>query len=333
MATTQRLAGSQRDRGTRAIDLSVQFGALALKNPILTASGTFGYAAEFEALTDVDALGGVVTKGISPRPRFGNPVPRMCETASGMINSIGLENVGLEGFRRDKAPYLGSLDTCAVVNFFGETFDEYVECAAGLDAIARDVGGVDALEMNISCPNIKKGGVEFGTDPHVARALVQACRQVTDLPMWVKLTPNITDIVALARAVVEGGADGLSIINTITAMGVDVRKRRPRIATVFGGLSGPAIKPIALRMVYQVARADLGVPICGIGGIATAEDVAEFLVAGATAVQVGTANFADPDCAVRIIGDLSALASELEVGRIADLIGTLRTDFEPICPK
>ncbi|MEM9489875.1 MAG: dihydroorotate dehydrogenase catalytic subunit, partial [Myxococcota bacterium] len=160
---------------TQAIDLSVQFGSLRLRNPILTASGTFGYASEFAGLTDVAALGGVVTKGISPRPRFGNPTPRMCETASGMINSIGLENVGVAGYRRDKAPYLASLGTCVVVNFFGETFDEYVECAAGLDAIAREVGGVDALEMNISCPNIKKGGVEFGTDPNVARELVKAC--------------------------------------------------------------------------------------------------------------------------------------------------------------
>lgn len=318
---------------TRPIDMRVHFGSLELKNPILTASGTFGYGREFAGLTHLEALAGIATKGISPRPRFGNPVPRMCETASGMINSIGLENVGLAGYRADKAPYLASLDLCTVVNFFGETFDEYVECAAGLDAIARDVGGVDALEMNISCPNIKKGGVEFGTDPAVARDLVRACREVTTLPMWVKLTPNITDIVALARAVVEGGADGLSIINTITAMGVNVRTRRPRIATVFGGLSGPAIKPVALRMVYQVARAGLGVPICGIGGIVSAEDVAEFLIAGATAVQVGTANFADPDCAARMVGELAALGQELGVSSIAELIGSLRADREPICPR
>ncbi|HKE17856.1 MAG TPA: dihydroorotate dehydrogenase [Kofleriaceae bacterium] len=314
------------------VDMRTQFGALALKNPILVASGTFGYAVEIAHLTDLDRLGGIATKGISPRPRFGNPTPRMCETASGMINSIGLENVGVEGFARDKAPRLARLDTAIVVNFFGETFDEYVECAAGLDRVAREVGGVHALEMNISCPNIKKGGVEFGTQPAVAAELVRACRQVTRLPLWVKLTPNITDITALAAAVVEAGADGLSIINTITAMGVDVRRRRPRIATVFGGLSGPAIKPIALRMVYQVARARLGVPICGIGGIVTAEDAAEFLVAGATAVQVGTQNFADPGCAARLVDELAALAAELGVSRIADLVGTLETSFEPICP-
>jgi dihydroorotate dehydrogenase (NAD+) catalytic subunit len=311
------------ERGTTAVDMRIQFGALTLQNPVLTASGTFGYAREFSGLTELSALGGVVTKGISPRQRLGNPVPRMCETASGMINSIGLENVGVEGFRRDKAPFLAELPGVAVVNFFGETFDEYVACAAALDRIGREVGGVDALEMNISCPNIKKGGVEFGTDPQVARQLVRACRDVVSVPLWVKLTPNITDIVALARAVVDGGADGLSIINTITAMGIDVRTRRPRIATVFGGLSGPAIKPIALRMVYQVARAQLGVPICGIGGIVTAEDAAEFLIAGASAVQIGTQNFVDPDAAARLVAELAALAGELGVSRIADLVGTL----------
>lgn len=314
------------------VDLTTELGALTLRNPIMTASGTFGYGKEFEQVTDLSALGGIATKGISPRPRFGNPVPRMCETASGMINSIGLENVGVQGYREHKAPYLAAVDTAVVVNFFGETFDEYIECAAGLDAISREVGGVDALEMNISCPNIKKGGVEFGTDPKVARELVARCREVTDLPMWVKLTPNITNIVHLAEAVVAGGADGLSIINTITAMGVDVRTRRPRIATIFGGLSGPAIKPIALRMVYQVHRANLGVPICGMGGIRTAEDVAEFLIAGATAVQIGTLNFADPDCARRIVGELADLAAELGVERIGDLVGTLQTNFDPICP-
>ena len=320
-------------RPAPAVDMTTRFGSLTLKNPILTASGTFGYAIELAHLTELSVLGGIATKGISPRPRFGNPTPRMCETASGMINSIGLENVGVEGFRRDKAPKLAAVDTCVVVNFFGETFDEYVECAAGLDAVAREVGGVHALEMNISCPNIKKGGQEFGTQPAVAADLVRACKAVTALPMWVKLTPNITDIVALARAIADAGADGLSIINTITAMGVNVRTRRPRIATVFGGLSGPAIKPIALRMVYQVARQKLGVPICGIGGIRTAEDAAEFLIAGATCVQVGTESFADPDCAARLVGELAALAAELGVSKIADLVGTLQTDFEPISPR
>jgi dihydroorotate dehydrogenase (NAD+) catalytic subunit len=305
-------------------DLSVRFGDLVLKNPVLTASGTFGYAGEFQNLTNLDELAGVVTKGISPRPRYGNPAPRMCETASGMINSIGLENVGVDGFLRDKLPFLRTIGARCVVNFFGETFDEYVECAARLDAGHREVGGIDALEMNISCPNIKKGGVEFGTDPKVAGELVRACRAATNLPLWVKLTPNITDLVSLGRAIADAGADGFAVINTITAMGIDIRSRRPRIGTVFGGLSGPAIKPIALRMVFQVARAGLGLPICGIGGIRTAEDVVEFLLAGATAVQVGTQNFVDPDCAARIVRQLPALCRELGVHRIADLIGQLR---------
>lgn len=307
-----------------AVDMRVRFGSLELRNPILTASGTFGYASEFAELTDLNKIAGVATKGISPRPRYGNPTPRMCETASGMINSIGLENVGVDAFGTDKLPFLRDIDAAVIVNFFGETFDEYVECAARLDAVHREVGGIDALEMNISCPNIKKGGVEFGTDPAVARSLVRACRDVTSIPMWVKLTPNITDIVALARAVADGGADGFSIINTITAMGIDVRTRRPRIGTVFGGLSGPAIKPIALRMVYQVARAQIGLPICGIGGIRTAEDALEFMIAGATAVQVGTQSFADPDCAARMVDELEALAAELGAVRIADLIGSIR---------
>ncbi len=309
-----------------AVDLTTRFGSLTLRNPILTASGTFGYGKEFAGLTDLGRLGGLVTKGISPRPRYGNPLPRMCETASGMINSIGLENVGVAGFREEKAPYLAGVDTTVVVNFFGETFDEYVECAAGLDQVAREVGGVDALEMNISCPNVKKGGLEFGTNPAVAGRLVAACRAVTSLPLWVKLTPNITDIVAMARAVVEAGADGLSLINTLTAMGIDIRTRRPRVATVYGGLSGPAIKPIALRMVHQVASARLGVPICGIGGISCASDVAEFLIAGADAVQVGTQNFADPDCAARMVGELQSLAAELGLSRVGELVGTLRTE-------
>ncbi len=309
------------------------FGGLTLRNPVLTASGTFGYASEFKSLTSLSDLGGVVTKGISPKPRYGNPVPRMCETASGMINSIGLENVGVERFATEKAPFLSEIDTRVVVNFFGSTFDEYVKCAEGLDRVAKETNGIDALEMNISCPNIRKGGLEFGTDPKIAGDLVRQCKAVTSLPIWVKLTPNVTDIVKPARAIAEAGADALSIINTISAMGVDIRTRRPRIATVFGGLSGPAIKPIALRMVYQVARENLGIPICGMGGIATAEDVLEFLIAGASTIQIGTQNFVEPNCAARLVGEISELAAELGVNKIGDLVGTLRTDFVPIQAK
>ena len=306
-------------------DLRVDFGAVKLANPVLTASGTFGYAKELEGLCDVRALGGVVTKGISPKPRAGNPTPRICETASGMINSIGLENVGVERFGTEKLPHLRALGNAVVVNFFGETFDEYVACAAGLTALHEQQGGIAALEMNISCPNVKKGGVEFGTIPDVARDLVKACRAVTQLPLWIKLTPNVTDVVAIARACVEGGADGLTVINTLSAMAIDVRRRRPRIATTFGGLSGPAIKPVALRMVFQVARAQLGVPICGIGGICSGEDAAEFLCAGATAIQVGTQTFAEPGASARILGELGALCQELRLDSVRDLIGSVRT--------
>lgn len=307
------------------MNMKVQFGSLQFRNPILTASGTFGYGKEFEGLVDLSKIGGLATKGISPKPRAGNNTPRITETASGMINSIGLENVGVEGFAKDKLPYLAKCGTKVIVNFFGETFDEYVACAAGLDAAAKaHGGGIDALEMNISCPNIKKGGVEFGTDPRVAGDLVRACKAVTDIPMWVKLTPNITDIVALARALAEAGADGFSIINTISAMGIDARTRRPRIATIFGGLSGPAIKPIALRMTYQVARAKLGVPISGIGGIASGEDVAEFLIAGATTVQVGTQSFVEPHAAVRILNELEQFCASQGISDVNELIFSLR---------
>ncbi|MGZ3429589.1 MAG: dihydroorotate dehydrogenase [Polyangia bacterium] len=302
-----------------APSLKVEFAGLPCASPVWTASGTFGYAKEFAPYLDLRKLGAVVTKGISPRPRGGNPLPRICETASGMINSIGLENVGVEGFREQKLPFLRASGTNVVVNFFGETFDEYVACGAALDAM----DGVHALEMNVSCPNIKKGGVEFGTDPAVLRELVKQCRAVMKKPLIIKLTPNCTDVVALARAAVEGGADGLSVINTLSAMAIDARKRRPRIATTFGGLSGPAIKPIALRMVYQVHRAMPEVPISGIGGIATGEDVVEFLLAGATTVQVGTQSFAEPHAARRIRDELVQFMREEKISDVRELIGAL----------
>jgi dihydroorotate dehydrogenase (NAD+) catalytic subunit len=307
-----------------AVDLRVEAFGRTFATPVLAASGTFGYAREMAPFTDLRAVGGVVTKGISPRPRAGNPPPRICETASGMINSIGLENVGVDAFAADKLPFLRALGTRVIVNFFGERAEEYAECAAALSCHE----GIDALEMNISCPNVKAGGLEYGTDPDVAGRLVESCRRATSLPLLVKLTPNVTDVVALARACVRAGADGLSIINTVSAMAVDARRRRPRIATVFGGLSGPAIKPIALRMVYQVARAGLGVPLLGIGGVVTGEDAAEFLLAGATLVQVGTANFADPDAAARVGRELAAFCEETGVARASDLAGALEVDAQ-----
>jgi dihydroorotate dehydrogenase (NAD+) catalytic subunit len=300
--------------------MRVQFAGLDCATPIWTASGTFGYGKEFEPYLDLASLGGICTKGISPKPRGGNPLNRICETASGMINSIGLENVGVDGFREKKLPYLRQSGTNVIVNFFGETVDEYVACGGAL----AEMDGVHALEMNVSCPNVKKGGVEFGTDPNVLRDLVRACRAAVKKPLLVKLTPNCTDVVAIARAAMEGGADGLSIINTLSAMAIDARKRRPRIATIFGGLSGPAIKPIALRMVFQVHRAMPDVPISGIGGIATGEDVAEFLLAGATTVQVGTQSFAEPNAAARILSELQTFLRDENVAHVKELIGALR---------
>jgi dihydroorotate dehydrogenase (NAD+) catalytic subunit len=300
--------------------LRVRFAGLDCASPVLTASGTFGYAKEFAPYFDLSRLGGIATKGISPKPRSGNPLPRICETASGMINSIGLENVGVERFATEKLPHLRTIGTHVIVNFFGETFDEYVACGGAL----AELDGVHALEMNVSCPNVKKGGVEFGTDAAVLRDLVRACRPTTKKPLIVKLTPNCTDVVALARAAMEGGADGLSVINTISAMAIDARRRRPRIATTFGGLSGPAIKPVALRMVYQVHRALPDVPISGIGGIASGEDVVEFLLAGATTVQVGTLSFAEPGAAARIIDELSRFLDEERVSSVGELIGALK---------
>jgi len=302
------------------VNLAIEAGGIAFRNPILTASGTFGYGREFEGLTDLRTLGGLVTKGISPKPRYGNATPRICETAAGMLNSIGLENVGVEGFEQEKLPYLRQCGTRVLVNFFGATFDEYVACGAALDRL----DGVDGLEMNVSCPNIKAGGIEFGTEPRVLGELVRACRAVTKRPLWVKLTPNTSDIVALARASADNGADGLSIINTISGMAIDARTRRPKIATIFGGLSGPAIKPIALRMVYQVRRAGIPLPISGIGGIQDATDAIEFFLAGASTVQVGTQSFIDPDCSGHIVRDLEARLAADGVTDVREIVGALR---------
>jgi dihydroorotate dehydrogenase (NAD+) catalytic subunit len=304
------------------VNLEITTGGLTFRNPVLTASGTFGYGQEFESLTDLSSIGGVVTKGISPQPRFGNATPRICETASGMLNSIGLENVGVEGFRNDKLPFLRRCGALVIVNFFGATFDEYVGCGEALSAM----DGVDALEMNVSCPNIKAGGIEFGTEPRVLAELVRACRSVVRKPLWIKLTPNTADIVALAKACADAGADGLSIINTITGMAIDAQSRRPKIATVFGGLSGPAIKPIALRMVHQVHRAGVPLSISGIGGIQDVTDVVEFLLAGASTVQFGTQNFIDPDSAGRVVRDLVQAMQAQGASDPRELIGALKID-------
>jgi len=302
------------------VSLACTFGPLQLRSPVLAASGCFAYGQQFAAFTDLRALGGLSTKGISPLPRPGNPLPRICETAAGMLNSIGLENVGVEAFLREKLPFLRDLGISVWVNFFGTDFATYVECARGLGAGQ----GIDALEMNISCPNIKHGGIEFGTVPEVAHRLTRACVEVTDIPIVVKLTPNVADIVAMADAVKQAGAAGVSLINTITGMAIDVRTRRPKIATTYGGLSGPAIKPIALRMVHQVHTALPDLPICGMGGILGGEDALEFLMAGARCVQVGTANFAEPAAGLRVTRELQTLMGELGFASVADAVGCLR---------
>ncbi len=300
-------------------DLRVALGPLALANPVMTASGTFGYAAEFANLVRLNRLGGVVVKGISLEPRAGNPPPRIVETAAGMLNAIGLENVGVKRFISDKMPYLRTCGCRIVVNILGDSIDDYAALAGQLSAVA----GIDALEVNISCPNVKKGGVAFGTAPEMAAAVTRAVKQETDLPVIVKLSPNVTDIVVMARAVAESGADALSLINTLIGMGIDAKTRRPRLANVIGGLSGPAIKPVALRMVWQVASA-VSIPIIGIGGIGTAEDAIEFLLAGATAVQVGTANFYNPGATEQIIDGIADYLRQQEESSVQAIIGGLR---------
>lgn len=303
------------------VDVSLDFGPIPLKNPLMTASGCFAYGQQFAGFMDLKQLGGLSTKGISPEPRFGNPLPRIYETASGMLNSIGLENVGTKVFLEEKLPFLADLDVSVWVNFFGTDFESYVDCARTLSAGADR--GISALEMNISCPNIKKGGIEFGTVPEVAHRLTRACVEATPIPIVVKLSPNVSDIVAMAQAVQEAGAAGVSLINTITGMAIDVRKRRPRLATTYGGLSGPAIKPVALRMVHQVHAALPSLPICGMGGIYSGEDALEYLMAGATCLQVGTANFAEPPAALRVLDELKVLLAQLGFSSAREAIGCL----------
>ncbi len=300
-------------------DLTVALGPLALANPVMTASGTFGYAAEFANLVSLNRLGAVVVKGISIEPRPGNPPPRIVETACGMLNAIGLENVGVERFITDKMPFLRTCGCRIIVNILGDSIEEYAVLAGKLSAIA----GIDGLEINISCPNVKKGGVAFGTVPDMAAAVTRAVKQETDLPVIVKLSPNVTDIATMAKAVEESGADAISLINTLIGMAIDAGTRRPKLTNVIGGLSGPAIKPVALRMVWQVAST-VSIPVIGIGGIGTAEDAIEFLLAGATAVQVGTANFYNPAAAEQIIAGIEDYLRQQGESSVRAIVGSLR---------
>ena len=302
-------------------DLRVSIGGLELANPVMTASGTFGYGAEFFNLTDLNQLGAMVVKGISLAPRPGNPPPRIVETACGMLNAIGLENVGLERFICDKMPFLRTCSSKLIVNILGDSVEEYAVLARELSAVE----GVHGIEINISCPNVKKGGVAFGTVPEMAAAVTRAVKVASTLPVIVKLSPNVTDIVAMSRAVEASGADAISLINTLIGMAIDIRHRRPKLANIIGGLSGPAIKPIALRMVWQVASA-VTIPVIGIGGISTAEDAIEFLLAGATAIQVGTANFYRPNATGEIIAGIEAYLSSFNEPSVMALIGDLRLE-------
>ena len=298
--------------------LEVQLGRLRLANPIMVASGTFGYAREMAGLVDLRRLGAIVPKTITPLPRAGNPPPRTVETAAGMLNSIGLDNDGIEAFIGNQLPYLAGLGVPIIVSIAGKNYDEFVSMAVRLDGLS----GVAALELNISCPNVS-GGVDFGADARMCQRLVAGVRQVCSLPVLAKLTPNVTDIASVAAAAEQSGADAITVINTCLGMAVDWRRRRPMLGNVLGGLSGPAIKPIALRAVYQVART-VKVPVVGVGGIATIDDVMEFLVTGATAVQIGTANFYDPTVTMRLLDQLPGALAELGAASVAEVVGTLR---------
>lgn len=301
-------------------DLRVNIGGgLQLKNPVMTASGTFGYGREFESFADLDNLGAIVVKGISLRPRPGNPPPRIVETACGMLNAIGLENVGLEAFVKDKLPYLKGHKCPLIVNVLGDSIEEYRHLAAGLD----QEEGISALELNISCPNVKKGGVAFGSQPGLAEELTSTVRQATSLPLIVKLSPNVSDIGAMARAAEAGGANAVSLINTLIGMAIDIRLRRPVLANITGGLSGPAIKPVALRMVWQAADA-VSIPVIGIGGISTWQDAMEFILAGASAIQVGTANFFNPASVDEIQAGIRRYMRENNIDQLQNLIGAAK---------
>ncbi len=299
--------------------LAVEVAGLRLKNPVMPASGTFGYGEEYAPYLDLNRLGAIVTKGLSLNPKAGNPTPRIAETTSGMLNAIGLQNVGVDAFIREKTPFYRDLRTPVIANFFGNTLEEYGEVARRLS----DIPEITAVELNISCPNVKQGGIVFGTDPLAASQVVELVRRHLAKPLIVKLTPNVTDVTVVARAVEEAGADAISCINTITGMAVDIKTRRPKIANRTGGLSGPAIRPIAVRMVHQVVQA-VNIPVIGIGGIMCASDALEFLIVGAKAVQVGTANFIDPGVMLEIIDGIERFLVEEGMVDVNEVIGSLK---------
>ena len=305
----------------KEMNLSVKIGDLVLKNPVMVASGTFGYGEEYSSLIDINMLGAIVTKGISLEPSPGNPPPRIVETPSGMLNAIGLQNIGYKSFVVDKMPFLREYDTAVIVNFYGSKIEDYVELAEKLS----NVEGVDALEANISCPNIKEGGITFGTDPEMAYEVTEKVRAVTDKPLIVKLTPNVTDISTIAKRVEEAGADAVSLTNTFTGMVIDIDACRPAIANITGGLSGPAIRPLSLRMVWETVKA-VTIPVIGIGGITASSDALQFLICGACAVQVGTGLFVDPKTPISIIDGIKNYLTDKGLSDVNDVIGSLKTD-------
>lgn len=300
------------------VDMRTEVGGIVFQNPVLTASGTFGYGQEFAALFDLNLLGGIVVKGISAHPIEGNPAPRLVPTASGMLNSVGLQNIGARKFIEAKLPFLRSLRTQTIVNVFGHTPDDYIECVC----LLNDAEGIAAYELNISCPNTARGGAEFSGDPQLTHEVVSAVKRVARRPLWVKLSPNAGDICSIARAAVDAGADALTLANTFLGMSIDVVSQKPRVPRVVAGLSGPAIKPLALRLVYQVAQT-VSVHIVGAGGITTAGDALEFLMAGASAVEVGTANFYDPLATVKIIRGLESYCVRKKISALKELVGSL----------
>ncbi len=313
-------AGDGEPRAASGVDMTIEVAGIRMQNPVLTASGTFGYAQEFEPHLDLNRLGGLVVKTITRLPRQGNPAPRITATPAGMLNAIGLQNVGVDVFIREKLPFLRTLAPPLIVNVAGESVEDFRELTKRIS----DQEGVAGIELNVSCPNVA-GGLDFSTDPKLTYQVVKAAREATRLPLIPKLSPNVTDIRVIAKAAEEAGADGISLINTLVGMAIDVRTRRPKIANVTGGLSGPAIRPVAVRMVWQVAQA-VKLPIIGMGGIVSGEDAAEFLIAGATAVAVGTANFYEPLTSLNVIAGLRVFMQEHGIQDIREIVGSVQTE-------
>ena len=302
--------------------LKVEIAGIKLKNPVMTASGTFGYGQEYASFIDLNRLGAVILKGITLKPKVGNPPPRIIETPSGMLNAIGLQNVGVEILIKEKLPYLQKFDTPVIINISGDTIEEYIELARRLGEVSKEMG-ITGLEVNISCPNVKNGGMTWGTNAKATYKIVNSIRKVTTLPLIVKLTPNVTDIKIIAQAAEEAGADALSLINTLMGMAVDIDSRKPKLTNISGGLSGPAVKPVALWLVWQVFQT-VNIPIIGIGGIIKVEDALEFIIAGARAIEIGTANFINPNITIEIIEGIKKYLIKNNIKNVNELVGSMK---------